>query len=148
MKRSAKAREIGRECLAVRVRLLNRKVTAICDEGLRPFGVRVAQVNILVAAANLGPVAPTKLAALLAMDKSTLSRDAEKLIARGWMATAPGADARGHLLTVTPAGIALIERVHPAWAAAQERLKAELGRTLAAAVADRVDGWWAAEASR
>ena len=56
--------------------------------------VRVAQVNVLCAVANSGPVTPTDLAAALVMDKSTLSRDVEKLVARGWVETAAGDDAR------------------------------------------------------
>src|SRR3954451_12375489 len=38
---------IAGECIAVRVRLINRVVTAIYDEALRPFGLRVSQANIL-----------------------------------------------------------------------------------------------------
>ena len=68
-------REIAEGCIAVRVRLLNRLVSGVCDAGLRGHGVSVAQVNILVAVGQAGPLTPTRLAARLVMDRSTLSRD-------------------------------------------------------------------------
>jgi len=80
-----KVRQMARECIAVRTRLLNRLVTGVCDAGLRPFGVRVAQVNILCAVANSGPITPTDLAAALVLDKSTLSRDMAKVLENGWV---------------------------------------------------------------
>ncbi len=109
----AKVRQMARECVAVRVRLLNRLVTGVCDDGLRPHGVRVAQVNVLCAIANAGPITPTDLAAALVMDKSTLSRDVEKLIEKGWVETATGEDARSHTLAATAVGVAFLDEIHP-----------------------------------
>lgn len=45
---------IDGECLAVRVRLLNRTITGIYDEALRSLSMTVGQSNILVAVAELG----------------------------------------------------------------------------------------------
>ena len=42
------ADRMARECIAVRVRLINRVITALYDEALRPFGLRISQANILV----------------------------------------------------------------------------------------------------
>jgi DNA-binding MarR family transcriptional regulator len=134
---------MARECVAVRVRLLNRLVTKVCDAGLRPFGVRVAQVNILVAVANDGPLPPNEVARRLVLDKSTLSRDAEKLIARGWLNAEDGEDGRSHTLSVTADGLALLERIHPVWAAAQKRIGGLLGADGVAAISGTVDGVWA-----
>ncbi len=44
---------IAANCLAVRVRLLSRTITGIYDEALRPLGVTVGQLNILVTVAML-----------------------------------------------------------------------------------------------
>lgn len=139
----ANVRQMARECVAVRVRLLNRLVTGVCDAGLRPFGVRVAQVNILCAVAAGGPVAPTELARRLVLDKSTLSRDADKLIASGWLAATAGDDGRSHTLSVTADGLKLLERIHPAWAAAQKEIAGMIGGDGVAAVSDTVDRLWA-----
>ena len=40
---------IAEECIAVRVRILNRAISSIYDEVFRPLQATVAQVNILVA---------------------------------------------------------------------------------------------------
>ena len=119
--------EIARACIAVRVRMLNRVVTGVCDAGLRGHDVSVAQVNILVAVGHAGPVAPSDLAAALVLDKSTLSRDAIALLARGWLRKVPGADKRSHRLELTPAGRAKVASILPAWRAAQAELRERLG---------------------
>ena len=139
----AKVRQMARECVAVRVRLLNRLVTGVCDDGLRPHGVRVAQVNVLCAVANAGPITPTDLAAALVMDKSTLSRDVEKLIEKGWVETATGDDARSHTLAATAVGVAFLEEIHPIWLKAQKRLAERLGPVFLASLTQTVDDIWA-----
>ena len=40
---------MAKECIATRVRLLNRVVTKAYDDCLRPLGLRTAQQTILVA---------------------------------------------------------------------------------------------------
>jgi DNA-binding MarR family transcriptional regulator len=133
--------EMAEGCIAVRVRLLNRLVTAVCDAGLRGHGASVAQVNVLVAVGHSGPLSPTDLAAALVMDKSTLSRDAAPLLKYGWLRKVPGADKRSHQLELTPAGRAKVASLLPAWRAAQKALKERLGDVYLAgvfAIADRV----------
>lgn len=119
--------EIARECIAVRVRMLNRYVTGVCDAGLRGHDVSVAQVNILVAVGHTGPVPPTDLAAALVLEKSTLSRDVVALLGRGWLRKVAGADKRSHRLELTPAGRDKVASILPAWRAAQAELRARLG---------------------
>ena len=55
------AEVIAAECLAVRVRTLNRAVTALYDDALRPHGLRVGQLNLLVAVARMGTARPGDL---------------------------------------------------------------------------------------
>src|ERR687885_1527698 len=76
---------IAGECLGVRVRTLNRAVTSLYDEALRPHGLRVGQLNLLVATARMGTARPGDLCRLLRMDKSTLSRDVEVMRRNGWL---------------------------------------------------------------
>src|SRR5882724_1755661 len=44
---------ISRTCIAVRLRLLNRVVTNFYDDALRPLGLKVSQLNILIVTAGL-----------------------------------------------------------------------------------------------
>src|SRR5271157_6409633 len=80
---------IAAECLAVRLRALNRAVTALYDDALRPHGLRVGQLNLLVAVARMGAARPGDLCCVLHMDKSTLSRDVQVMCRNGWL-TVPG----------------------------------------------------------
>jgi DNA-binding MarR family transcriptional regulator len=117
---------IASDCIAVRVRLINRVVTAVYDEALRPLGLRVSQANILVAVARLREARPTEVCRRLRIEKSTLSRDVEVLKARGWLESDPPAGGRNQVLRITAAGLDLLARAEPAWESAQ----AEVGRLI------------------
>ena len=118
---------VAGECLAVRVRILNRAITSLYDDALRPFGAKVSQMNILVVTAKLGVARPGRLCEILHMDTSTLSRNAERMVAQGWLEVVPDADARAQPLRVTSAGMALLKRAVPAWELAQTKARTILG---------------------
>ena len=118
---------IAGECLAGRVRILNRAITSLYDEAMRPLGVKVSQMNILVATAKLGVARPGRLCEILHMDTSTLSRNAERMVAQGWLEVVPDDDARAQPLRVTAAGVTLLKRALPAWEQAQGQARALLG---------------------
>jgi DNA-binding MarR family transcriptional regulator len=124
---------IAAECLAVRLRTLNRAVTALYDVALRPHGLRVGQLNLLVAVARMGTARPGDLCRLLHMDKSTLSRDVEVMRRHGWL-VADQVGGRSRPLRITPVGRALLERVAPAWRQAQEQARTLIGDDGAEAV--------------
>src|SRR4051795_12527624 len=124
---------IAAECLGVRGRTLNRAITSLYDEALRPHGLRVGQLNLLVAVARLGTARPGDLCRLLRMDKSTLSRDVEVLRRNGWLEVEDGSG-RSRPLRITPTGEALLAQVVPAWQQAQERARTLIGDEGAEAV--------------
>ena len=120
------ARVVG-DCLAVRVRLINRVVSAIYDEALRPHGLRISQANLLVAIAHQGSVRPVDLCRLIRIEKSTLSRDVEILKRQGWVETDPPAGGRNQVVRLTPEGRDLVRAIFPAWEQAQARARECLG---------------------
>lgn len=126
------ARRIAAECLALRVRRLSRSVTRIYDEALRPLGVGTAQLNMLVAITLSGPTRPSELARALDLEKSTVTRNLERMLARGWLRATP--EERGYRVEALPAGRALLERALPAWTRAQVRASRQVGTALATAV--------------
>ncbi len=134
---------MARECIAVRVRLVNRLVTAHCEDKLRPHGLHVAQVNLLCAMAAMGPVQPSVLAERMFLEKSTLSRDLQVLLGQGYVQRDGGKDARSQILTITPQGIAKLEAIMPLWTEAQRELTKQLGTTFVSALSDTVDDLWA-----
>src|SRR5262245_63903319 len=110
---------IPRTCIAVRLRLLNRVVTNFYDDALRPLGLKVSQLNVLVVAAKLGLARPAQVCDILHLDASTLSRNVKPLQAHGWLEVVPGDDARTQPFRLTPWGRRLVERAVPAWEEAQ-----------------------------
>src|SRR3954467_334245 len=119
--------KIAGECVAVRLRMLNRVITDIYDNGLRPLGLKVSQMNILVAAAKMGTLRPLEVCEYLHLDVSTLSRNVERMKARGWLDVVPDEDGRAQPVQLTTKGRKLLERAVPAWSEAQQQVKRVLG---------------------
>ena len=119
--------DIAGACIAVRLRMLNRVVTNIYDDALRPLGLKVSQMNILVAAAKMGTARPTDVCEHLHLDVSTLSRNVDRMKARGWLEVVPDEDGRSQPFRLTAQGRKLLERAIPSWDEAQERVKELLG---------------------
>ena len=118
---------IARTCIAVRLRLLNRVVTNLYDDALRPLGLKVSQLNILIVTARLGLARPAQVCDLLQLDVSTLSRNVKPLQAHGWLEVVPEEDARAQPFRLTAQGKRLIEKAIPAWEEAQRQAGDLLG---------------------
>jgi DNA-binding MarR family transcriptional regulator len=119
--------KVASECVAVRLRMLNRVVTNIYDDALRPLDLKVSQMNILVAAAKMGTTRPVDVCEHLHLDVSTLSRNVERMKARGWLEVVQGEDGRSQPIRLTPKGRRLLEKAVPAWSEAQQQVKKVLG---------------------
>jgi DNA-binding MarR family transcriptional regulator len=118
---------IARTCIALRLRLLSRVVTNLYDDALRPLGLKVSQLNLLVVTAKLGLAQPVKVCDLLQLDTSTLSRNVERMRAKGWLEVVPGEDARTQPFRLAAQGKRLLERAVPAWEQAQQQAGELLG---------------------
>ena len=119
--------QVAGECIAVRMRMLNRVITNIYDDALRPLDLKVSQMNILVAAAKMGTARPAAVCEHLNLDVSTLSRNVERMKGRGWLEVVPDEDGRSQPFRLTPQGRNLLEKAVPAWSAAQQQVKQALG---------------------
>lgn len=121
------AGEVIRDCIATRLRMANRVVTKVYDDALRPFGLRVTQMSMLVLAEDRGVIRQSEVGAELQLDDSTLSRNLERMRAKEWLEEVSGDDARVHSYQLTQAGRALLEQAIPAWRSAQNEAKRLLG---------------------
>ena len=130
---------IASECLAVRMRLLNRTVSKIFDDALRPLGVKVSQLNVLIVVARRGPVSPGEVARWLNLEKSTLSRNVDRMRAHGWLEVSSGDSGRQQMLQIGAAGRTLIEQALPLWKQAQAETEAMLGKQGARSIHRAVD---------
>jgi DNA-binding MarR family transcriptional regulator len=118
---------ISRTCIAVRLRLLNRVVTNLYDDALRPLRLKVSQLNILIVTARLGMARPAQVCDILQLDASTLSRNVERMRSHGWLEVVPEDDARSQPFRLTAQGRRLIEKAVPAWEKAQRQAAELLG---------------------
>jgi DNA-binding MarR family transcriptional regulator len=119
--------QIVSDCLAVRVRLIGRTVTAVYDGALDGHGLTIAQLNLLAALGKAGPCPPSTLGEVLQLERSTVSRNLNLLLRHGWI-EAVSSDAKGiREVALTRTGRAKIESVMPQWRKAQRQAAKLLG---------------------
>ena len=118
---------IATSCIAGRIRVLNRVITNLYDNALRPFGLKLSQGNVLAVTAKLGVARPAQVCEILKLDTSTLSRTVDRMVDNGWLEIVPDNDARSHPFRLTNQGRQLMERIIPAWEKAQVEAHRLLG---------------------
>jgi DNA-binding MarR family transcriptional regulator len=121
------AAEVIRDCIATRLRMANRIVTRVYDNALRPYGLKVSQLAMLVVAEDRGLIRQSEVGAELQFDDSTLSRNLELMRANSWLEEVSADDARVHSYRLTEAGRTLLGKAIPAWRSAQGEAKRLLG---------------------
>jgi DNA-binding MarR family transcriptional regulator len=115
-------------CLCLAAQRAARAVARRFDEALRPVGLTSGQFSLLMSLNRPKPPSIGSVAALLAMDRTTLTANLKPLERRGLVETAVDpADRRGRLLTLTEAGRRLLRSALPIW----ERTHAQVERLLA-----------------
>ncbi|MEL6492546.1 MAG: MarR family winged helix-turn-helix transcriptional regulator [Cyanobacteria bacterium J06621_3] len=109
------ARQMSQQCVARRLRQVNRTITRLYDEALRPHGLTVNQLNILAVVISEKKIRPGQLGQILGMEKSTVSRTVDRMVRKDWLKVTAGEDSRTQLLTVTAKGRKLLLSVTPIW---------------------------------
>jgi DNA-binding MarR family transcriptional regulator len=118
-------------CLCLHVQRAARAVARRFDEALRPLGLTNGQFSLMMSLNR--PAAPSmgSVAALLAMDRTTLTANLKPLERRGLVrVTVDATDRRSRLMTLTPAGRKLLAEAVPIWKrthAALDRLMGDEG---------------------
>jgi DNA-binding MarR family transcriptional regulator len=108
--------------------MASRVVTRHYDRALAPLGLSTSSYSILSRTDREGPLPLGTLAARLAMDRTTLSRELSPLVDAGLLLAAPDeTDRRKRIVQLTEAGSALVEQARPLWAKAQQELAGEFG---------------------
>ena len=117
-------------CFCLGVQRAARSLVRRFDAALRPLDLTSGQFSLLMSLNR--PEAPGMgaVAALLAMDRTTLTAALKPLQRRGLVTVTPDpVDRRGRRLALTAAGAALLARAVPAWESTQAALEARLGNT-------------------
>ena len=122
-------------CLCLAAQRAARALARRFDEALRPVGLTSGQFSLLMSLNRPEPPSISSVAALLAMDRTTLTANLKPLQRRGLVETAVDpADRRGRRLTLTEAGRALLRSAVPIWECAHEEVERRLAQTDAAAL--------------
>jgi DNA-binding MarR family transcriptional regulator len=117
----------ARTCTARNLRKATRAVSNLFDDALRPTGLRVSQFGVLTALALAEEATVSKLAALLDLDRTTMTRNLAPLERQGLVASAAGDDARNRHLRLTDAGRAALANALEIWKRVQASVVEGLG---------------------
>jgi DNA-binding MarR family transcriptional regulator len=124
-------------CLCLHVQRAARALARRFDEALRPLELTQGQFSLLTSLNRPEPPSIGNVAALLAMDRTTLTANLKPLERRGLVKIAVDKqDKRSRRLTITAAGRALVRKAYPVWVKAH----AETERLIAGISADDLRG--------
>jgi DNA-binding MarR family transcriptional regulator len=104
------------------LREASRAVTQLYDAAIAGAGVRSTQFSLLVALAQAPRVPVSKLAEVLVMDRTTLTRNLAPLVRDGLVEEQPMPDKRVRAFALTAQGRRVFEQALPAWRRAQTRI--------------------------
>jgi len=131
----AVTRRVRDACLCLHVQRAARALARRFDLALAPVGLTNGQFSLLMALNRAEAPGIGNVAALLAMDRTTLTAMLKPLVRRGLVTvTVDAADRRARRLALTPAGRALLASAVPLW----QRAHAETERLLGGSDADRL----------
>ncbi len=114
-------------CNCLAARKAARYLTAAYDKALAPASLRITQFTVLNKLARLGPMTIKRLAAAMAMDRTTLATNLKPLERDGLLVTAAAKDRRATAIEITEAGKAKLEEAIPLWILAQGQFEASYG---------------------
>jgi DNA-binding MarR family transcriptional regulator len=114
-------------CACATTRRAARAITQLYDHRLHGAGIEAAQFGLLAILDRMPGTSQTVQGRLLAMDKTTLSRNFKLLKQRGWIEPSPGTDERERGYRLTRAGRERLKAAKPLWKAAQDRLQSIVG---------------------
>src|SRR5918911_672607 len=108
--------EVRDACLCLHLQRAARAVARRFDEVLRPLGLTSGQFSLLMSLNRPEPPTIGSVAALLAMDRTTLTANLKPLERRGLVrVTVDPSDRRSRRLVLTSAGRALLASAVPIW---------------------------------
>lgn len=114
-------------CLCLHAQRAARALARRFDAAFKPLGLTNGQFSLMMALNRPEPPPMGPVAALLAMDRTTLTAALKPLTQRGWITiVADEKDRRGKRLKLTEAGMAVLVEAVPIWRREHEELETGL----------------------
>ncbi len=120
----AELEEVANTCFANRIRKINRVISKIYDEALKPYGLQISHSNLLVFIATQGKVTPYALGKHLQLEKSSVSRLLNKFADKGWVQFDHTETGRIREVELTEEGAACLQASFEGWESAQAKIQA------------------------
>ena len=114
-------------CVCVSLRRASRKLTALYDDALAPAGINVAQFSLLRNIERHGALSLTRLGEIVALDRSTLGRNAKVLERLGLVRLVDSRDRREATLSLTEEGERTLSAGVIRWEDAQAQIHRKIG---------------------
>jgi DNA-binding MarR family transcriptional regulator len=115
------------QCMVSNSRMAARAITRRYDAYVRPYGVTATQLSLLGAIQMLPGQTVSALADQRGFERTTLTRNLDRLEQMGLAASATKGRAR--VPSLTPKGDALLDELLPLWRKAQDELRTALSST-------------------
>jgi DNA-binding MarR family transcriptional regulator len=114
-------------CTCYLLRKLTRQVTQSYDRAVSPAGLTITQYSLLQNLRREPGISISALAARLGMERTSLLRTLQPVLAAGWARNEEGGAGRPAELEITKEGMERLRIAKPMWQKAQDELRSRLG---------------------
>jgi len=120
--------ETGSDCVCFNLRRAARLVTQRYEHALKKCGIKATQYPVLLTACKYDGILLTKMARWLGMDRTSLTRNLNIMVARGLVIVKMGEDKRERRISITPKGMEVLKEAIAIWQKVQTEIVSGLGR--------------------
>ena len=113
-------------CMVSNTRMAARAITRRYDAYLRPYGLSATQFSLLGGVSEMAGATVSEIAEARGFDRTTLTRNLDKLEAMGLVASRHPEHGNGRMPQLTATGERLIADLLPLWRRAQAEMRADL----------------------
>jgi DNA-binding MarR family transcriptional regulator len=123
-----------KDCMAMRFRRLGRLMSNRYNEHLRSHGIDISLLNVLFAVAGNPGIHQSEIGKRLILERSTLSRDLQRLKKMGLIDTTKVDGYKSLSLHLTKQGKAKVESMREDWDDIQKQIEDKVGSAISAGI--------------
>lgn len=115
-------------CTNMHLRQATRLVSQAFEAALQAGDIKATQFTLLVTVREMGTAPLTKLAEVMVMDRTTLTRNLKPLVTKGYIQIGTSQDLRVREIQLTAKGRQVVEQTLPQWQQIQQKVVARIGQ--------------------